>query len=79
MAFLSKFETEPDCPECGEPMIRRTNRATGTEFWGCPDYPKCQGVRSGDDPEGGQAIDAELPSERQRGRDRGRFRSEGRD
>lgn len=36
---------EPECPECGEEMVKRTNRNTGEEFWGCPMYPQCDGTR----------------------------------
>lgn len=37
--------TIPDCPSCGEPMIRRSNRRTGDAFWGCAKYPGCRGTR----------------------------------
>lgn len=62
----------PDCPECGEPMKERTNRTTGEVFWGCSDYPRCKGTRPGVDEAGGGG-DADLPSERQRARDRRRW------
>lgn len=26
-------------------MVKRTNHATGEEFWGCSDYPTCKGTR----------------------------------
>src|SRR5690606_8161893 len=29
----------PECPRCGEGMVERTNRFTGTRFWGCAGYP----------------------------------------
>lgn len=35
----------PDCPSCGAPMIKRTNRLSGDTFWGCPKYPRCRGTR----------------------------------
>lgn len=38
----------PTCPKCGKPMLRRTQRKgqmQGREFWGCSDYPKCNGIR----------------------------------
>ena len=38
----------PLCPECGKPMILRTIRRgtrAGQQFYGCSDYPSCQGVR----------------------------------
>ncbi len=34
----------PDCPECGETMERRKGRYG--KFWGCPNYPDCEGTRS---------------------------------
>ena len=39
------------CPTCGGPMVLRTARKgdrTGSQFWGCCDYPKCKGTRPGD-------------------------------
>ncbi len=39
----------PLCPKCGQPMVVRTVQKEGphkgTRFWGCPNYPKCRGVR----------------------------------
>lgn len=38
----------PVCPKCGKPMLRRTQKKgqmQGREFWGCSDYPKCNGIR----------------------------------
>lgn len=38
----------PVCPNCGKPMIRRTQmkgQGQGREFWGCSDFPKCKGIR----------------------------------
>lgn len=35
----------PDCPRCGKPMVERTNRITGSAFWGCAAYPACKGTR----------------------------------
>ncbi|MCM1110081.1 MAG: four helix bundle suffix domain-containing protein [Clostridium sp.] len=38
----------PNCPKCGKPMIRRMRKkgeGQGTEFWGCGDYPRCDGTR----------------------------------
>ena len=34
-----------DCPKCGAPMVKRTNRRTGDAFWGCANYPDCRGTR----------------------------------
>ncbi|HEY4864324.1 MAG TPA: restriction endonuclease [Candidatus Dormibacteraeota bacterium] len=39
---------EPSCPKCEKPMVWRTARKgphPGERFWGCPDYPRCKGVR----------------------------------
>lgn len=41
-------DAPPACPKCGEPMIRRTARSgpnVGSQFWGCPAFPKCRGTR----------------------------------
>ncbi|MDE6498326.1 MAG: four helix bundle suffix domain-containing protein [Muribaculaceae bacterium] len=38
----------PACPICGKPMLRRLQkrgRLQGREFWGCSDYPSCNGTR----------------------------------
>ena len=38
----------PACPQCGEPMLKRTARSganAGSEFWGCPAFPRCRGTR----------------------------------
>lgn len=29
------------CPDCGRPLVERTNRATGETFLGCSQYPAC--------------------------------------
>ncbi len=34
------------CPRCGTTMLLRHNRKTRAPFWGCSDYPKCQGTRA---------------------------------
>lgn len=39
----------PLCPVCGKPMIKRViKRGTrqGQSFWGCSDYPHCNGTRN---------------------------------
>ena len=39
----------PKCPRCGKPMIKRTIKRgakSGHQFWGCSNYPECQGTRS---------------------------------
>lgn len=38
----------PSCPLCGKPMLRRMQKRgqmQGREFWGCSDYPRCNGSR----------------------------------
>ncbi len=38
----------PACPKCGKPMLRRMQnkgQMQGREFWGCSDYPRCDGLR----------------------------------
>ncbi len=35
------------CPKCGAPMVLRTARTgayQGKQFYGCSNYPKCQGI-----------------------------------
>jgi hypothetical protein len=35
----------PICPRCGKPMVLRTAKkgiGTGSEFWGCPNFPECR-------------------------------------
>ena len=41
----------PLCPKCNSPMVIRKSKQKGNElheFWGCPNYPKCNGTRSVD-------------------------------
>ena len=41
-------EGAPLCPKCGVPMRQRTIKKgshQGETFWGCTDYPKCDGTR----------------------------------
>jgi restriction system protein len=38
----------PVCPKCGATMAKRVARQggnAGTEFWGCPAFPRCSGTR----------------------------------
>jgi len=44
-ASITSEPPAPDCPRCGEGMVERTNRFTGTRFWGCAGYPACRGTR----------------------------------
>ncbi|MDE6377293.1 MAG: four helix bundle suffix domain-containing protein [Duncaniella sp.] len=41
-------ERAPECPKCGKPMLKRMQKkgqGQGREFWGCSDYPHCNGLR----------------------------------
>jgi hypothetical protein len=38
-------EAGPDCPLCGKPTRKRGGRFG--EFWGCADYPRCNGTAAG--------------------------------
>lgn len=35
----------PKCPVCRKRMTARVNANGGSEFWGCPSFPKCKGTR----------------------------------
>jgi len=39
----------PACPRCGAAMVlrevTREGPRKGTQFWGCPNFPKCRGTR----------------------------------
>lgn len=38
----------PCCPKCAAPMVlreARRGRWEGRSFWGCPTYPRCDGIR----------------------------------
>lgn len=44
----AKSEGSPECPICGKPMLKRMQKkgqSQGREFWGCSDYPRCNGTR----------------------------------
>lgn len=34
----------PSCPKCGSPMVLRTARQSGSQFYGCSQFPKCKGI-----------------------------------
>lgn len=45
---LNVAPDEPVCPKCGERMVLREARKgkdAGSQFWGCPRFPRCRGVR----------------------------------
>jgi restriction system protein len=51
-ALLAEIHSEdisehepPNCPVCGQVMVKRSNRKTGQEFWGCDKFPACRGTR----------------------------------
>ena len=38
-----------ECPQCGSAMVVKTahrGRNAGGKFWGCPNWPRCHGIRS---------------------------------
>lgn len=41
----------PHCPNCNKVMVRRVAKrgsVVGRNFWGCPEYPRCRGTRTGE-------------------------------
>ena len=42
---LRREMTPPSCPLCSKPMIRRQNGVNKGSFWGCQQWPKCNGTR----------------------------------
>ena len=34
-------DSAKNCPACGQPLTKRTNRNTGEDFLGCSDWPNC--------------------------------------
>ncbi len=51
--ILEKVEAEtkqttlpitPKCPKCGSPMVKRFKKADNTSFWGCSQFPECDGI-----------------------------------
>lgn len=45
MTQVVRVHPKPDCPECGTQMTLRRNSKTRMRFWGCADYPQCEGAR----------------------------------
>lgn len=44
----SAHDSAPSCPRCSATMTLRTAKRganTGSQFWGCPNYPRCKGTR----------------------------------
>lgn len=45
----AKRNDAPPCPKCGKPMLKRMQKkgtGQGREFWGCSDFPNCNGLLS---------------------------------
>ncbi len=41
-------ETEPVCPKCAAPMVKRVAKSgqhAGKQFWACSTYPKCRTIK----------------------------------
>lgn len=36
------------CPRCNSPMVERSNRFSGNQFFGCSQFPSCRGTRRSD-------------------------------
>ncbi|MEZ3549461.1 MAG: four helix bundle suffix domain-containing protein [Muribaculaceae bacterium] len=44
----ASMDGAPTCPKCGKPMLKRMQKKghmQGREFWGCSDYPSCNGIK----------------------------------
>ena len=39
---VSKEYNDRPCPACGSRRVKRKNRSTGNEFWGCSTFPSCR-------------------------------------
>lgn len=74
------MKVDPVCPECGDEMVSRENKA-GIKFLGCCRFPKCRGTRDIDGKVGRVIHEHErepgLPSELARENDRQRWRHQG--
>lgn len=47
--FETTASTAPACPKCGSSMILRTAKRganSGSQFWGCSEYPRCRGTQA---------------------------------
>lgn len=50
--IASVMGASPPCPVCNRTMVRRTAKRgpnLGNDFWGCPAYPECTGIRQIDE------------------------------
>ena len=43
---LDSSVAQPNCPACRRQMVTRVNSEDHSLFWGCPAFPRCQGVRN---------------------------------
>jgi hypothetical protein len=46
--IIEDINIPPHCPKCNNEMVLRTTKRgsnQGEQFWGCPDYPRCRGMR----------------------------------
>ena len=53
-ALLTLFPSNPMsnapiCENCDVQMVERTNRSTGTTFYGCPNWPECDQTEEHED------------------------------
>lgn len=47
-ASKTELGSFPACPKCARPMVKRHAKRgsnAGRQFWGCPGYPACNGIR----------------------------------
>ena len=42
--YLEMAERQPNCPKCGSPLVLRKNNKTGAQFYGCSQFPRCNGT-----------------------------------
>ncbi len=42
MQTISKWHIKKSCPDCGEPLVIRTNSKDDSQFLGCSGYPVCK-------------------------------------
>lgn len=48
MSETSDYLKPLQCPKCGQKMVSRLNKKNQQRFWGCSQYPKCDGTRDTD-------------------------------
>jgi ssDNA-binding Zn-finger/Zn-ribbon topoisomerase 1 len=68
-----KTRSAPTCPFCSTKMVHRVRRSDGNPFWGCPNYPDCEGTRNarpGDFSEGRDMTENDTPNDNARPRPR---------